>query len=90
MTTKAKISKIISNELEIPHKISLKFLDSFLNSLKLHSLNKIVKLSGFGTFMIHKSPQRIGRNPKTKESYIINPRNKIIYKPSQKIKEILN
>ncbi len=90
MTTKAKISKIISNELEIPHKISLKFLDSFLDSLKSHSLNKIVKLSGFGTFMIHKSPQRIGRNPKTKESYIIKPRNKIIYKPSQKIKEILN
>tara|TARA_B100001093_G_C25971138_1_gene653344 strand:- start:239 stop:511 length:273 start_codon:yes stop_codon:yes gene_type:complete len=90
VTTKAKISKIISNELEIPHKISLKFLDSFLDSLKSHSLNKIVKLSGFGTFMIHKSPQRIGRNPKTKESYIIKPRNKIIYKPSQKIKEILN
>ena len=90
MTTKSTISKNISKELNISNKLSLEFFNSFVECIKLQSMHKVVKLSGFGTFMIHKSPQRIGRNPKTKESYIIKPRKKIIFKASQTIKKIIN
>ena len=47
--------------------------------LKQAKLNK-VKLSGFGTFSFKKTPNRIGRNPKTGNSYIIPALNKINFK----------
>ena len=37
-----------------------------------------------------KTLQRVGRNPKTKEFYIIYPALKISFRASKKIKEVLN
>jgi nucleoid DNA-binding protein len=39
---------------------------------------------------MHISPKRIGRNPKTKEEYIIEKRSKLALKVSQNIKDLLN
>ena len=44
----------------------------------------------FGTFYSHKSPPRIGRNPKTKEEFKIVASEKLAFKVSNKIKSILN
>ncbi len=88
--TKAKISRLISSDLTLSKKDALKMIDKFFNTIKLQSLSKKVKISQFGTFYTHKSPKRIGRNPKTKESYIIYPRKKVTFKASNKVKEILN
>ena len=90
MSTKSSISRNISNELGITLKDSKLLLDKFLLILKKESKFKKVKLSAFGTFSKHITPKRIGRNPKTLESYIINPTKKLIFKPSVKIKETLN
>ena len=49
-----------------------------------------VKLSSFGSFSFKKTPKRLGRNPNTKDSYIIPELNKLNFKPSNKIKENLN
>ena len=51
---------------------------------------KKVKLSQFGTFILKKKKERIGRNPKTKESKIISERNVIIFKPSNEFKRYIN
>ncbi len=90
MSTKLSISRNIANELGIPLKDSKLFLDNFLLILKKESKVKKVKLSGFGTFYKHITPNRIGRNPKTLESYIIKPAKKLIFKASVKTKETLN
>lgn len=90
MATKASISKFLSEEMGITLLESKKFINSFLDCILDNSFKKRIKLNGFGTFFIHRSPQRIGRNPKTKESYIIKPRKKIIFKASQTIKKIIN
>ena len=64
--------------------------DSFLSVIKSKSKSKSVKLSGFGTFSFKKTPKRAGRNPKTKDSYIIPELYKLNFKPSNKVKEQIN
>jgi len=64
--------------------------ESFLSVIKSKSKSKSVKLSGFGTFSFKKTPKRVGRNPKTKDSYIIPELYKLNFKPSNKVKEQIN
>ena len=44
---------------------------------------KYVKIKNFGTFSKRYKKERIGRNPKTKETKIITSRNVITFKPSK-------
>ena len=64
--------------------------ESFLSVIKSKSKSKSVKLSGFGSFSFKKTPKRAGRNPKTKDSYIIPELYKLNFKPSNKVKEQIN
>ena len=64
--------------------------ESFVLLVKSQSKFQSIKLSGFGTFSFKKTPKRIGRNPKTQDSYIIPELNKLNFKPSNKVKEKLN
>ena len=52
--------------------------------------HKKVKIAKFGTFILRKKNQRIGRNPKTKEEKIITERNVILFKASKEFKKIIN
>tara|TARA_B100000035_G_C20998616_1_gene553740 strand:- start:560 stop:835 length:276 start_codon:yes stop_codon:yes gene_type:complete len=88
--SKAEISKKISSELNINIKDCKLFLDSLLELIKKESQNKTVKLNNFGIFYLHKTPKRLGRNPKTKESYIIQARKKINFTSSIKVKKEIN
>ena len=47
------------------------FFEFFVDLLKKNSKQKIVKVSNFGTFYTKNTPQRLGRNPKTKEEYAL-------------------
>ena len=49
-----------------------------------------VKIHNFGTFRLKYKKERIGRNPKTKEDVMIQPRNVVSFTPSKKIITILN
>ena len=87
---KKNIVKNIANESKSTISQSANLLDSFLSLVITKSKTKTVKLSGFGTFSMKKTPKRLGRNPKTLNSYIIPELNKLNFKPSQKLKEKLN
>ena len=65
-------------------------LEKCLLLIKNKSKSRLVKLSGFGSFSFKKTPERLGRNPKTQDSYIISELNKLNFKPSNKIKENIN
>tara|TARA_B100001250_G_scaffold411752_1_gene441144 strand:- start:898 stop:1173 length:276 start_codon:yes stop_codon:yes gene_type:complete len=80
ISTKAQISKILSD----------KILNSFIRIIKSEANSQIVKISKFGTFYYKKTPSRVGRNPKTKESFLISERSKLTYISSNKIRNILN
>ena len=52
--------------------------------------HKKVKIAKFGTFTLKNKRQRIGRNPKTKETKIISERNVIQFKASKEFKDYIN
>ena len=49
-----------------------------------------VKLSSFGSFIVRKKGERIGRNPKTGEEVPISPRRVMVFKPSNVLKQRIN
>ncbi|MBJ6986927.1 HU family DNA-binding protein [Devosia sp. MC521] len=44
--------------------------------------DQLVKLTSFGTFEVRSRLARLGRNPLTLESAIIEPRRVVVFKPS--------
>jgi integration host factor subunit alpha len=49
-----------------------------------------VKLSSFGSFMVRKKSQRVGRNPRTGIEVPISPRRVMVFKPSAILKRRIN
>ena len=88
--TKNSILKIISKKSLTSKDDSYMLLESFISYIKMQARFNEVKLSGFGKFSFITTPIRIGRNPKTNESYIIPELNKLSFNPSKKIKEKIN
>ena len=88
--SKKNISVNISSKIEIPLKLSSSILDAFIDLIKRNSKDKVIKISQFGSFHYKKSPERAGRNPSTKESFVITKRKKLSFKSSNKIKNFLN
>ena len=88
--SKKDIAKKLSKKFNLTTKDSMNLLNKFLYIIKENLKTNSVKLSKFGTFIIQKTPQRLGRNPKTGESYIIKARNRVAFKPSKSLKKDLN
>jgi len=88
--TKDDIIKNISKSTSISSVQARDVFRSFISTISSISKSKIVKINNFGSFYTLSSPERIGRNPKTKESYIIPKRNKITLKVSNKVKKEIN
>ena len=88
--TKSIIINKIKKSSSLTSSEALSIFESFLSLIKSKSKSKSVKLSSFGTFSFKKTPKRVGRNPKTQDSYIIPELKKLNFKPSNKVKEHLN
>ncbi len=89
--TKKDIINSIYMQIGFSKKISEVLLeDIFELILKNIIKHKKVKIAKFGTFILRKKKQRMGRNPKTKESKIISERNVILFKASRDFKEFIN
>ena len=87
---KKDICKNISSKALISNDSSKKFFRNFLNLVTSKSKSRKVKISNFGTFYTKNTPQRLGRNPRTKEEFVISKRSKLFFKPSNKIRSIIN
>jgi integration host factor subunit alpha len=87
---KKDICNNISSKALISKDKSKDFFEAFLNLVSSKSKSKLIKISNFGTFYCKNTPQRLGRNPKTKEEFIITNRSKLFFKPSNKIRSIIN
>ena len=88
--SKTNIVKNITNNSKVSVGEAVNILESFLSLLKNKSKLRSVKLSNFGSFSFKKTPKRLGRNPKTNDSYIIPELNKLNFKASNKIKKKIN
>ena len=88
--TKRKIAKNIAENIQINESESLAIANSFFEIIKSNLSHNIVKISGFGSFHRTITVQRIGRNPKTKEEFIIPSVCKPIFKASAASKGVFN
>ncbi len=87
---KKDIVKNITSKAQISNKTASSLLNKFIEIISNESRNRPVKISNFGTFYSHKSPKRIGRNPSTKEEFIIKERQKINFSSSKATKDLIN
>tara|TARA_B100001989_G_scaffold224840_1_gene179517 strand:- start:2287 stop:2565 length:279 start_codon:yes stop_codon:yes gene_type:complete len=89
--TKKELAQNLSDQTELSFTDAKKFVDLFFDTIK-EQLNsgKTVKLSGFGTFDIVQTKERVGRNPKTMEEFPIPSKRKVKFTVSPKVKKSIN
>ena len=89
--TKKDIVNSIYMQIGFSKKISETLLEDIFQIILKNIVNENkVKISKFGTFVLRKKKQRIGRNPKTKQNAIISERNVILFKASKDLKKFIN
>ena len=89
--TKRDLVNLVYMQLGFSKQISESLIEDFLSILVSNiRLEKKIKLSKFGTFILRQKKSRIGRNPKTRERKIISSRNVVLFKPSKEFKEYIN
>ncbi len=87
--------KDIINSIYMQIGFSKKINEVLLEDIFEIILNKIiehkkVKIAKFGTFILRKKKERVGRNPKTKEIKIISERFVILFRASKDLKKYIN
>ena len=77
---------------DLSHSDFENIIDNFCLSLEKALIKgNIVEIRGFGTFFIKKIKEKYSaRNPKTGEIIYVPQKNKIRFKPSKKLNEIIN
>ena len=81
--TKFNLSKKVNLETGFSHLFSKKIIDDLIDVIKIILKKDSLTIKNFGTFKKLKKKERIGRNPKTKERYLINARESISFKVSK-------
>lgn len=85
--TKSDLVNNLSQRLGFSKSESKEFVESFFSEIsRMLGNDKIVKLSGFGNFVLRDKNERPGRNPKTGEEVPIGARRVVVFKPGQKLK----
>ena len=83
--TRDTIAKQISTEFGIAYSTVYRKIDKILEIWSHEMIHSNLSINNIGSFKIKKKNERIGRNPKTKEEYIIKSRKVISYKKSIKL-----
>lgn len=88
--TKNNFINELSKKTGFSKSISKKLINDLLDILITNIATGKLVLKNIGTFKLLKKKERIGRNPKTKEEFIIEPRKSITFIPSGNLSDLLN
>tara|TARA_X000001036_G_scaffold215211_1_gene201521 strand:+ start:2138 stop:2431 length:294 start_codon:yes stop_codon:yes gene_type:complete len=88
--TKKNIVKNLSEKTGFSINYSKKIIDDFILIINEEIRNNSLNLKNIGSFKLIKKKERLGRNPKTNEKFIISSRKSISFTASKKILDILN
>ena len=88
--TKEDIVKNITKKTGYPFKFTKKIIDDLLYILTLNIRDGGINLKNIGSFKLIKKKERIGRNPKTKEKYLISARKSLSFTASKNLLNIVN
>jgi len=81
---KSEIIKELSNQKGYSINLSKKLINDLLDSMILCLSSGEINLKNFGSFKLIEKKQRLGRNPKTKEEFIISARKSVKFTISSK------
>jgi integration host factor subunit alpha len=70
--------------------LTKKILNDLIEVIIFNIKNNKLNIKNFGTFKILNKKQRLGRNPITKEKFIISSRKTLVFTASKKIYKELN
>ena len=87
---KEDISKCIKEETGLSFLISKKITDDIINIISQQIVSNHLLIKNFGSFHLKEKQERLGRNPKTLEEFIIKRRKVIIFTLSTHFAEKLN
>ena len=87
---KIDIAKNINKQTGFSVQYSKKLVDDLIKLLINNIKNGHLVLKNLGSFSLIKKKSRLGRNPKTKEEFIINSRLSISFKSSKTMRDDLN
>ena len=89
--TRADLTEAVYQKVGLSRTESADLVELFLKEITdCLEKGETVKLSSFGSFIVRKKNQRVGRNPKTGEEVPIAPRRVLVFKPSNVLKERIN
>tara|TARA_Y100000992_G_C21229803_1_gene474871 strand:- start:551 stop:838 length:288 start_codon:yes stop_codon:yes gene_type:complete len=87
---KKDLIKDLSSYTGFPPNYSKKIINDLINILTKNIELGYLNIKNIGVFKIINKSERVGRNPKTKEKFIISARKAVRFIPSKKISEELN
>ncbi len=88
--TKKEIIKILSEKIGLSSLYSKKIVNDLIQIIIKQIKNNNLILKNIGTFKIISKNERIGRNPKTKEQFLIKKRKSISFISSKNLTKIIN
>jgi len=88
--TKNNFIEHLSKKTGFSKNISKKLINDLLQILTQNLVEGNLVLKNFGVFKIKQKEKRIGRNPKTKEEFIIKKRKSLTFSASKKVSNFLN
>ena len=89
--TRADLSDAVYQKVGLSRIESAEFVELVLEEIAdCLELGETVKLSSFGSFVVRKKGQRMGRNPKTGKEVPIPARRVMVFKPSAVLKQRIN
>ncbi len=83
--TRETIAKQISIEFGVAYSTAYKKIDKILEIWSKEMTYSDLSINNIGSFKIKNKNERLGRNPKTKQEYLIKPRKVISFKKSNKL-----
>ena len=90
-TTRSTLSEAVFKNVGLSRNESANLVDSvFSEILKSLISGDDVKISSFGTFVVRKKKERIGRNPKTGQEVPITARSVVTFRASNVLKSKVN
>jgi integration host factor subunit alpha len=89
--TRVDLYAAVYDKVRLSRSESLALVESVLKEITdTLAKGETVKLASFGSFIVRKKGQRLGRNPKTGVEVAISPRRVLVFKPSAILKQQVN
>ena len=87
---KIDIIKNLSSKTGFSLSFSKKIINDLIDIISYEIKKNTLNLKNIGSFKIVEKKKREGRNPKTKEKFLISARRSITFTPSKKMSENIN